>query len=106
MLLFDESFDNTTVAVPLKEEFELHLDENPTTGYRWMFINDGSPHLVLNDSAYEAGDSLHGAPGRHHWRFASAQEGNATVKLGYRRRWESEAEDAATFTLQVSIKPA
>ncbi|HMK67555.1 MAG TPA: protease inhibitor I42 family protein, partial [Stellaceae bacterium] len=80
MLLVDETFSAQTVELPVGQVMELRLQENPTTGFRWVFAEDGVPCFSLVSDAYEGGGAP-GAGGEHKWQMKAVQLGNCELRL-------------------------
>ena|SRR6516164_2944488 len=81
------------------QELELKLSENPTTGYRWRAVMEGKPVFELVKSSFAAGRKP-GEPGVHIRRYRIARAGKATLKLVYRRAWDSPKSAEQTFRLR------
>ena len=102
MLLVDETFSAQTVELPVGQVMELRLQENPTTGFRWVFAEDGVPCFSLVSDAYEGGGAP-GAGGEHKWQMKAVQLGNCELRLFYRRSFEPDASPARSFVLHVKV---
>ncbi|MGB5932505.1 MAG: C1 family peptidase, partial [Anaerolineae bacterium] len=78
------------------------LEANPSTGYIWEVAGPDEKVLrQVGDIEFEQESNLLGAPGRQAIRFQAVGEGQATLRLVYRRPWEEGVEPAKTFSLQV-----
>ncbi len=105
MLHADESQNGRSVKLAVGEFLEIVLSENPTTGYRWHFIEAGSPVCNLVQDAYEPnGERVAGQGGVHRWKFEAAQPGDCKIELAYQRSWERDAPPGRTFRLQVEVR--
>ncbi len=102
MRAFDEKSAGQAVRLTLHEEFEIVLPENPTTGFRWKFIEEGAPVCRLVGDEFDAGRAP-GAGGIHHWRFRAEQPGAGAIRMALGRSWRSAADPAKSFTLPVSV---
>ncbi|HMK69278.1 MAG TPA: protease inhibitor I42 family protein, partial [Stellaceae bacterium] len=100
--LVDETFSAQTVELPVGQVMELRLQENPTTGFRWVFAEDGVPCFSLVSDAYEGGGAP-GAGGEHKWQMKAVQLGNCELRLFYRRSFEPDASPARSFVLHVKV---
>lgn len=86
--------------------FMIRLTSNPTTGYSWFWVNDGSlqgvtpvQHVYLPPNSH-----LIGAPGIEEWTFQIATEWRDVpqvlhVKMQYLRPWGQEAKEPLMFTV-------
>lgn len=105
MLQADETYDGRTVKLATGEFFEIVLAENPTTGYRWHFVEAGSPGCTLIHDAYQTkSEGVPGQGGVHRWRIQGAQAGTCKLEMAYRRSWEQSAPSVRTFRLQVEVR--
>ena len=105
MLHADESFDGRTVELAANEFLEIVLAENPTTGFRWQFVEAGSPACILTEETYDPkGKGVPGQGGVHRWKFRAATPGVCKIQLAYRRAWEPEASPGRSFRLQVEVR--
>jgi inhibitor of cysteine peptidase len=98
----DEGADGREIELAAGEEFELTLDENPTTGFRWRLAADGSPVVALAGDEFRApGEARPGQGGRHAWQFRAERAGESRIELSYAR---AAGDAARTFTLRVRVK--
>ncbi|HTS91966.1 MAG TPA: protease inhibitor I42 family protein [Stellaceae bacterium] len=102
MLLVDETFSAQTVELPVGQVMELRLKENPTSGFRWEFAEDGKPYCALVGDTY-AGGGAPGAGGEHKWQMRAVQLGTCELRLFYRRSFEPNASPAQSFILYVKV---
>jgi inhibitor of cysteine peptidase len=102
MLQISKNQSGSEVQVRRGEAFEIHLPENPTTGYRWHLRSSGSPVLDVQDDSFEASGALCGGGGVRSWRFLPVQEGAKNLEMEYRRSWEKQAAETFTVTVRVS----
>lgn len=81
---------------------ELHLEENPTTGFLWTF-EEMSPGLVIvHDEFHMAGTPLvPGAGGVHEWRLRVTEPGDHTLRLRLGQAWEEESAANRRFTVAI-----
>ncbi len=84
------------------------LESNPSTGYSWQVAQvDQAVLKQLGDPKFEtpaSSSGVVGAPGTEVFRFEAAGQGQTTLKLEYRRPWETGVAPIKTFTLQVTAK--
>ena len=102
MLLIDETFFAQSVELPIGQVLELRLKENPTTGFRWIFAEDGEPCCALVSDAFERGTAP-GAAGEHRWQMRAVHLGTCELRLFYRRPFDADASPARSFVLHVKV---
>jgi predicted secreted protein len=105
MVQLDESDNGHEIELPVGEQFELRLTENPTTGFRWRLASSGEPACILQSNFFETPDRTPGRGGVHYWRFQTARVGLGTIELVYRRLFEQEETPARRFSLRVHVQP-
>jgi inhibitor of cysteine peptidase len=109
MLHIDESYSGRTVKLATGDALEISLAENPTTGYRWHYLDaaaESSPpncHIV-KDSYEPDSPGVVGAGGTHRWQFRAAEPGVCAIDLDYRRSWEKSASPGRTFRIRVEVR--
>ena len=105
MLHADETNDGRTVKIPSGDLLEITLAENPTTGFRWQFVDYGTPACALLEDAYDSkGANAPGQSGVHRWKFRAAQPGVGKIELIYRRAWEQDVPPGRSFRLKVEVR--
>ncbi|MCP3972861.1 MAG: protease inhibitor I42 family protein [bacterium] len=97
-----EANNATQVSLSVGDVAEIHLEENPTTGFRWS-IDELSPGLdVIDDKFHIAGTPLvAGASGVHEWRLRVAEPGSHTLRLRLAQEWERESAADRRFTVDI-----
>ncbi len=103
MLHVDESQNGAEVVLEPGENLEIHLNESPTTGFRWALESVGAPACSLVEDSYESSTLTPGAGGSHRWQFQAKQIGEGRIELRYRRSWEGQGAGARTFSLQIRV---
>jgi len=96
------------VTVVLGRIFTVTLESNPSTGYRWEWVDHQDSIVEQIGQAQfkprETGDPpLVGAGGWESFDFKAVNQGQMTLKLVYRRPWEEGVEPLKTFSLQVTV---
>lgn len=72
--------------------FELILNENPSTGYKWSFENSNAEEVVLlEDKNLEASSQVLGAPSKRVLIFQVKSQGIYTLKLSHKRSFEENS---------------
>jgi predicted secreted protein len=72
------------------EQFEIHLESNPSTGFAWEISAMTTPDLVALDSRtfVESDSDLVGAPGTDVLVFTTGAEGAGVLRLEYVRSFD------------------
>ncbi|HXU40097.1 MAG TPA: protease inhibitor I42 family protein [Blastocatellia bacterium] len=100
-----EDSNGTEIHLTAGETFEVRLEENRSTGFKWVIE---SPSEGANEACSLAGDSFEkgkavGEPGNHHWEFRADHAGSCTITLSYQRPWESGQSTPRSFKLNVRV---
>jgi len=104
MLQINKNQSGGEVEVRLGEPFEIHLGENPTTGYRWHLRTPESPAVQVQEDTFQGSGGKVGAGGVRRWRFQTVQEGTVQVEMEHRRSWEQQAVDRFNIKVRVTGK--
>lgn len=102
MKQLDESSNAKEIDLTVGESLEVRLQENRTTGYKWIVDSAGGPECKLVSDSFEAGTAV-GQPGTHIWEFRAEKAGSGEIALSYRRPWEEKQQPAHSFTLRVQV---
>ncbi|MHB8966885.1 MAG: protease inhibitor I42 family protein [Thermoleophilia bacterium] len=104
-VVFDESFNNSSVEIRTGVRMELILAGNPTTGYNWTVESDGAPVLrQMGEPVYRADSDdpdIAGSGGTYTWKFEVVTAGAADLKLVYRQSWDMSSPPGETFDLSI-----
>ena len=104
----DSSSSGGEVTVPLDQILIVQLQSNPTTGYSWGVLEcDLAVLQPLGDPEYVAsqpGKQIAGSGGHEIFRFQPQSTGETTLKLGYRRPWETDVEPVEFFEINVTVE--
>ncbi len=104
----DASIDGQSELVKRGDTIAVHLDSNPTTGYRWELTRLAGASVVqvgLPDYQPEtsAGVPRVGAPGHTTFRFRAMQPGTSSIDLAYRRPFEPGVPPARTIRFEIAV---
>jgi len=85
---------------------EIKLEAVPGSGYQWL-VKDSSQLLLLLDgdnlkfSTQETKQPTVGQPGHQILHFKALKKGEETVKLEYKRVWESEISNSCQMKIEI-----
>lgn len=102
MISVDESSNGREVALQTGQALKITLNENASTGFRWILRNEPN---ILRESGDDA-DVPKAPPGQGGVRtfaFEAVSPGSGEIDLEYRRSWEKTAQPARTFKLLVRV---
>ena len=104
----DASIDGRSEVVKRGDTLAVHLDADPSTGYRWEMTRLAGASVVpvgLPDYQPEtaAGVPRVGAPGHVTFRFRALQPGSSSIELAYRRPFEADVAPAKTVRFEIAV---
>ena len=91
----DQAANRTQVVVAEGDALEVHLAENPTTGYRWRMDGPGDDVITFDASEFRQSGPAIGAGGLRVLRFVARRAGTAAIALTRSRLAGDAAPDAA-----------
>jgi inhibitor of cysteine peptidase len=98
----------TSVELAAGQALLVRLPSNPTTGYRWVYVEPKDAVLrVDGPSAFEAAQSAAntaGAGGTEIWKLAPLKAGQQQLRFEYRRPWEQDVAPSQVATYAVTVK--
>jgi len=82
------------VSMRVGQVLEIALMSNASTGYQWEFTSDGTPVLSRTTGPatpppMDTQPPMPGASSMSRWWFRADKPGEATVRMVYRRSWET-----------------
>lgn len=83
-----ESSDRKTIDLKTGQQFTIALEESPTTGYRWYFVQNGAPVVSLMGDSFQASSHQPGSPGTHEWLLQAKSPGQVTIEMKLAREWD------------------
>ena len=96
--------DGKKVTVRIGDLLDIVLDENPTTGFRWVSASSApAAIMVCSPSEFTAESRLIGAGGKRTIHFKAVKKGKEKLMFAYRRTWENKPP-ARTFRVTVTVK--
>lgn len=110
-LSITDADNNKTVTLAKGQSILVKLSSNPSTGYGWSVSStDRTFGYPAAEKFFPAGSGAVGSGGiqRFTWKTNSPlnMAGSHTVKLDYKRSWETNVAPAKTFTFTVKIVDA
>ena len=101
---FGEKDNGALVQVPRGAKIIIELNENPTTGYRWMISSIDEVFLAPEGDAFLSGDPKSpGAGGLRRFFFRAKGAGSTALALINKRAWQSDDQTVDTFKLAIRI---
>lgn len=90
LAVFTDEQSGAEIELAAGEQFELHLESNPSTGYGWEVSEMTTADLVeLDGRSYVEPDSdLVGAPGTEIFAFTAGGRGAGILRLEYIRSFD------------------
>jgi inhibitor of cysteine peptidase len=103
-LTLTQADSGKTIVLKQGQLLILHLDENPTTGYRWSLPQlDGKVLQLSKDQFNPASGGAMGAGGQRILTFQAGTPGQVTLALKNQREWERNSDGIAQFNLTLKI---
>jgi len=96
---------NATIHSSINEEFQVTLESNPSTGYRWQITSiDETIARLINDEYITPETGLVGASGKQELTFEALDVGKTTIWIEYVRPWEPEIPESI-YSVWVIVSP-
>ena len=96
-----------TVTLKVGQSVTLRLNENPTTGYRWVIPAFDAQLIRLTDDRFEptvtANKPMMGAGGQRILVLQANRPGTIHLNLENKQSWDLESPSAESFDLTVQI---
>ena len=97
-----------SVALASGQDLVVRLPSNPTTGYRWIYVEPKDAVLESRPArramrAQSAGGAA-GARGTEIWKLAPFKPGQQLLRFEYRRPWEQDVAPSRVATHTVTVK--
>ena len=96
----------TSVALASGQDLVVRLPSNPSTGYRWIYVEPKDAVLrVDGPSSFEAQSAgVAGAGGTEIWKLAPFKPGQQQLRFEYRRPWEQDVAPSRIATYSVTVQ--
>ena len=90
------------IKIKVGQVDRIMLEENPSTGYMWVFEGTENGIVEITGDYYVEGIARPGAPGQHIWKVKGLTKGETTLIFSYERSWEeNSAIEQKTYTIIV-----
>jgi inhibitor of cysteine peptidase len=101
-------FDNNKqINLVVGQSFMVQLASNPTTGYRWIYQQEGTAFLELvGEPRYQSGPApvgTVGGGGTEYFAFKATNIGQQTLKLEYVRPFERDVLPVQTVNYNLVV---
>jgi len=106
ILVLTEAQNGSTVTMKVGDMLEVHLPENPTSGYRWAVDKLDETRVESQGSGYRGEDDRPGSGGMATWTFRAKAPGTTSVVLKHWRHWEDDRSVTQRFAVTLDVKPA
>ena len=90
-----------TIKMELDGTFEVRLQENPTTGYRWKV--QSTPGLEEIGDHFTAGAAT-GEGGIRAFEFRASSAGSHELRISSGRNWETKDPSNGFFRATIAVK--
>jgi inhibitor of cysteine peptidase len=102
--IFGEKDNGGSVQVRRGAKITIELNENPTTGYRWMISSIDEAFLVpAGDDFVPSDQKSPGAGGLRRFFFHAKSAGSTALTLINKRAWQRDDQAVGTFNLTIRI---
>ena len=102
--VFGEKDNGTSVDVQRDAKITIELNENPTTGFRWMISSIDEALLVPEGDEFVPPDQkIPGAGGVRRFFFRAKVQGFTALTLINKRAWQSDEQAVDTFRLAIRV---
>ena len=102
--VFSEKNNGALVQVPRGAKITVELDENPTTGFKWVAGNVDEVFIVPEGDVFLIGDQTGvGAGGVRQFFFRAKGAGHSTLSFLQKHPWEGDESATGTFKIAVRI---
>ncbi len=102
--IFGAKDNGALVQLPRGAKITIELEENPSTGYRWMISSIDKSFLVPEGDAFLTGDPMSpGAGGLRRFFFRAKSSGCTELNLINKRAWQRDDQAVGSFKLAIQI---
>ena len=102
--VFGEKDNGASVQVRRDAKITIQLNENPTTGYRWIISSIDQALLMPEGDVFVPPDQkIPGAGGLRRFFFRAKSAGSTALTLINKRAWQRDDQAVATFKLAIRV---
>ena len=88
-------------SVKVNKAFEISLESNPSTGYKWEASYDKAFLKLKADRFKRPAKALIGAGGTQTFVFTPIAEGETKIQFVYKRHWEKSIAREKTISIHI-----
>lgn len=100
-----EQQDGQTIQMVPGQIMVITLQSNPTTGYRWEFVDlDQAQFAEQGEAEFKSDSNLLGAGGVEIFRLKILETGEGAIHMIYHRSWEKNVPPIKEYYLFVSVQ--
>ena len=104
-VVFREENNGARVQVGCGSLIKLELEENPTTGYKWMSPMFDPALFTLERDEFQLPErAAIGTGGIRQFIFRAKAVGQGTIQLIKKRPWQTDKQSVARFALSIDIQ--
>jgi len=92
---------NSKMNLTSGQIFKLQLEENPSTGYRWIPSYDGNYFEKISEE-YITNSTSPGSPTTHLFIFKALKTGEQNIKMIYKRDFEKTIVNEKVFFIKIN----
>jgi inhibitor of cysteine peptidase len=102
--VFGAKDNGALVQSPRGAKITIELEENPTTGFRWIISSIDEAFLVPEGDMFLTGDRITpGAGGLRRFFFRTKATGCTALSLINKRAWQRDDQAIGSFKLLIQI---
>jgi inhibitor of cysteine peptidase len=96
--------DGSTVEMRKGDKLDVALEGNPTSGFSWV-IAEGDTTIIAQEGEMQflPSTDVSGGPGSEALHFGAIGKGKTTLRLQYRRPFETNVDPVRVYTLRVAV---
>jgi len=105
MLILKKENNGQQIKLTVHQQFQIELDANPTTGYKWTLVDTTTNIISLIQSQFKATSNKMkiGVPGRQQFLLKANSVGQMELKLIYHRPWEKDVVPIDSFCVVIDV---
>jgi predicted secreted protein len=88
------------ISTSRDEDFNVQLESNPTSGFRWQFVPVAGEPELINETTVPNSQAI-GGPASQIFTFRASTPGTYKLVFELRRSWESSASSRKEIIAEV-----